>query len=253
MSDHQRARRLDQRTAERLLGGAPARPANGSAGGSADGHDALRALLSAAAGPPRPGELAGEDAAAAAFRAARARPAARRSRWAAVPRYATVKVAVVAATLAAFGGGVAVAASTGHLPGRSPAPAPSHHHAPKQPWHRGDRLPQSPSPSPSVVPRTSPPRHPKPSPSPKGTPQHARTTPPGQANTRSPKAKKTHPSNGNSGSNGNNSSSNNSGKSDGNGANTAHSGRKDQSRSRSGGNGPLPGRVPGGPAHPASR
>lgn len=235
MSDHQRARRRDQRTAERLLGGAPASPANGSAGGSADGHDALRALLSAAAGPPRPGELAGEDAAAAAFRAARARPAARRSLWAAVPRYATVKVAVVAATLAAFGGGVAVAASTGHLPGQSPAPAPSHHHAPKQSWHRGDRLPQSPSPS--VAPRTSPPRHPKPSPSPKGKPQHVRTTPPGQANTRSPKARKTHPSNGNSGSNGNNSSSN-SGKSDGSGSNTAHNGKKDHSQSRNGGNGP---------------
>ncbi|MGI5324720.1 hypothetical protein [Actinomadura nitritigenes] len=231
MSDHQRARRLDQRTAERLLGGASARPANGSAGGPADGHDALRALLSAAAGPPRPGELAGEDAAAAAFRAARARPAARRSRWAALPRYATVKVAVVAATLAAFGGGVAVAASTGHLPGQSPAPSSSHHHAPKQPWHRGDRLTQSPSPSPSAVPRSTPPPHPKPSPSPKGKPQHVRTTPPGQANTRSPKAKKTHPSNGNSGSNGNNGSSN-SGKSDGNAPNKAHNGKKDHAQSR---------------------
>jgi hypothetical protein len=227
MSDHQRARRLDQRTAERLLGGVPASSANGPAGGSAngsaagaaDGHDALRALLSAAAGPARPGELAGEDAAAAAFRAARAQSTARRSRWAAVPRYATVKVAVVAATLAAFGGGVAVAASTGHLPGQSPAPASSHHRTPKQSWHRGDRVP-----SPTLVPRATPP-HPKPSPSPKGKPQHGRTTPPGQANNRSPKAKKTHPSKGPGNGNGSSNGSSN-GKGDEHGAPKSHHGHR---------------------------
>lgn len=245
MSDHQRARRLDQRTAERLLGGAPASRANGAAGG----HDALRALLSAAAGPPRPGELAGEDAAAAAFLAARARPEARRSRWSAVPRYATVKVAVVAATLAAFGGGVAVAASTGHLPGQSPAPASSRHPAPKHSWNGGDRLPSR-SPSPTVVPRATPPRHPKPSPSPKGKPQHARTTPPGQANSRSPKAKKTHPNNGQSnGSSGSgNGSSSSKGSGDGRVPDKASAGTKDHSRVRGGGNAPRQRRPASAPS-----
>ncbi|MFB4299800.1 hypothetical protein [Actinomadura sp. NTSP31] len=187
MSDHQRARRLDQRTAERLLGGAPASPAHGTGDGPADGHEALRALLSAAAGPPRPGELAGEDAAAAAFRAARTRPAPRRSRWAALPRYATVKVAVVAVTLAVFGGGVAVAAGTGHLPGGSADPAPSPSHSPGTPWHRGER----PTPSPSVVPPASPAQRPRPSTSPKGKPQHGKTAAPGQTKSRTPKAKTT--------------------------------------------------------------
>ncbi|MWA01473.1 hypothetical protein F8568_014005 [Actinomadura sp. LD22] len=200
MNDHQRARRLDRRTAERLLRSVPMSVANGPADHRADGYDALRALLAAAAGPPRPGELAGEDAAAAAFRTALARPAPHRPRWAAVSRFATVKVAVLAAALAAFGGGVAVAASTGHLPGQSPAPASSHHRSPKQSSHRRDRL----MPSPTVAPRTTPPpRHQKPSPSPKGTPKRGRTTPPGQAKSRSPKAKKTHPSKGQGNNNGN--------------------------------------------------
>ncbi|GAA2120186.1 hypothetical protein [Actinomadura napierensis] len=199
MSDHQRARRLDQRTAERLLGGAPASPAHGTAGdGPAEGHEALRALRSAAAGPPRPGELAGEDASAAAYRAARTRHAPHRSRWAALPRYATVKVAVVAVTLAVFGGGVAVAAGTGHLPGGSTDPAPSPRHVPGTPWHRGDR----PSPSPSVVPHASPAQRPQPSTSPKGKAQHGKTAAPGQTKSRTPKAPKSTPNHGQGNGNG---------------------------------------------------
>ncbi|MBO2464640.1 hypothetical protein [Actinomadura violacea] len=186
MSDHQRAGRLDQRTAERLLGGAPAAPG--------DGHDALRALLSAAAGPARPGELHGEDAAAAAFRAVQARPAPRRSRWAALPRYATVKVAVVAVTLAAFGGGVAVAASTGHLPGRSPSPSSSHHHrSPGKTSHREHRPAPPPS---SPVPHTSPVQRPTPSKSPEGRRKHGKAHPPGLDKGNPQKGKKAHPDRG---------------------------------------------------------
>lgn len=100
--------------------------------------DTLTELFAAAAGPPEPDELAGEDAVVAAFRAHqfgrdrsdRHRPAtgtpltagARLARW------FTIKgIAVCAGTLAA--GGVAVAATTGSLPAppadRSPAIQPS--------------------------------------------------------------------------------------------------------------------------------
>jgi hypothetical protein len=99
----------DEAAAEQLLAGF---------GG---GHRRLAELLSAASAPARPGELAGEEAAVAAFRSAvpavAALPVSHRRR-SARPRWArllTVKVGGAALVLAA--GGVAVAAGTGVLPG----------------------------------------------------------------------------------------------------------------------------------------
>jgi hypothetical protein len=75
-------------------------------------------LLSAAAGPARPDELAGEDAVLAAFVAAGAGPAAvvpqPRVRRRAITRAITVKVAAGVAVLSLSG--VAFAAETGRLP-----------------------------------------------------------------------------------------------------------------------------------------
>ncbi|TDC56170.1 hypothetical protein E1281_08670 [Actinomadura sp. KC345] len=115
MSDHHRIERLDRRTAKRLLDGA-------------DGHARLQALLSSAAAPAQPGELAGEDAAVAAFNAA-ARTA-RTSRAVTWRRFLTVKALVVMGASLIVTGGAAYATITGNLPGREPAPSetPSLHH-----------------------------------------------------------------------------------------------------------------------------
>ena len=143
-----RSRRIDHDTAEQLLGAAVV----GTSGGQASltgrddgaGHDALARLLSAAAAPAAAGELTGEAAALAAFRAA-ARPAAvpdpvavpdparvpaapprRRLMSTAVPAKAFSAKAAAVALLASALGGVAVAAGTGNLPsalGGGPAPA----------------------------------------------------------------------------------------------------------------------------------
>ncbi|MFC1431426.1 hypothetical protein ACEZDB_12315 [Streptacidiphilus sp. N1-3] len=105
-----RSRRIDRDTAERLLGGVR--------GGTTDGHDALAGVLAAAAAPAAEGELSGERAAVAAFRAARLAPApATRKRpmlTSGLARLLSAKAA--AAVLATAFGGVAVAAGTGHLP-----------------------------------------------------------------------------------------------------------------------------------------
>jgi hypothetical protein len=74
----------------------------------------LHAVLRAAAAPARPGELDGEETAVAAFRsAASVRPASLKVR---VAKLLTVK-AVAVATAVLSVGGVAVAATTGALPG----------------------------------------------------------------------------------------------------------------------------------------
>ncbi len=77
-------------------------------------RDALMRLVAAAAGPAHPGELAGEDAAVAAFQ--RPGPASlhRPTRRALLTRLLTVKVTAAFAATAL--GGVAVAAATGNLP-----------------------------------------------------------------------------------------------------------------------------------------
>lgn len=118
MSRH-RHRRFDRRTAEQLLRDAqsPGRPA---------APDALGELLHAAAGPAREGELAGEQAAVAAFRAARLAPAP-------LPRRRTMIKTTLAGLLAAkilapvaaaaAVGGITVAGVTGTLPLPEDTPA----------------------------------------------------------------------------------------------------------------------------------
>ncbi|MFJ9946720.1 hypothetical protein [Kitasatospora sp. NPDC091207] len=137
-----RSRRIDQDTAEHLLGGAVGGPSAGR-DASLTGADArtgparplqpengpeerVARVLAAAAAPATAGELAGEEAALAAFREARLAPAPagpavpapvrRRSMaTAALARaFSTKAVAVVLGATAL--GGVAVAAGTGNLP-----------------------------------------------------------------------------------------------------------------------------------------
>ena len=106
-----RSRRLDRRTAEEILDGAPG------------GRDhALNAVLAAAAGAASEAELRGEHAAVAAFRAARLAPAPRARRRSMIKtmlaKLLTTKLAVAAAAAAAVtAGGVAAVAATGNLPG----------------------------------------------------------------------------------------------------------------------------------------
>ncbi|MEV6713379.1 hypothetical protein AB0M48_15210 [Lentzea sp. NPDC051208] len=111
MSTH-RSRRIDRRTAEQLLRTAPGQL-------PVAGHDRLSDLLAAAGAPARDQELAGEQAAMAAFRDARLAPAPQRWRprmlKAALANLLAVKIAGVAALTA---GGIALAAAAGTLPGQ---------------------------------------------------------------------------------------------------------------------------------------
>lgn len=143
MSDDTEAGRLDQRTAERLLGGA-------------GGHTPLHALLADAAAPGRPEELGGEDAAVAAFLAASA-PAARTSRLVGLRRLLTAKViALVGGSILLTGG---VAYGTGHFPGQAPEPSPSSGHHEHHGGH--DNTPaRRYSPAPTRRPSSSPPASP---------------------------------------------------------------------------------------------
>ncbi|MFF1902232.1 hypothetical protein [Kitasatospora sp. NPDC058218] len=126
-----RSRRIDRDTAEQLLGGAVGGPSAGQ-DASLTGPDAstgctgVAHVLAAAAAPAVADELAGEEAALAAFREARlapvpavpapSAPVRRRSMaTAALARaFSTKAVAVVLGATAL--GGVAVAAGTGNLP-----------------------------------------------------------------------------------------------------------------------------------------
>lgn len=118
MSDH-RSHRIDRRTAEQLLRGVPGQART-------NGHDRLNDLLSAAAAPARDRELAGEQAAVAAFRAARLADAPQRRRpWMLKIALANLLTVKIAAAAAAAAGGIALAAATGTLPGQhheEPAP-----------------------------------------------------------------------------------------------------------------------------------
>src|SRR5512139_3759169 len=125
MSTH-RPDRLDRFTAERLLRGERI---------DADqaGTEQLADLIAAAAAPAEAGELAGEEAAVAAFREARLVPALQQRRRSmikvALAKALTLKVGLVAVTAtAAATGGVTLAASTGHLPAAlgGTKPVPSH-------------------------------------------------------------------------------------------------------------------------------
>jgi hypothetical protein len=121
MNDHAR-RRLDAETAEQLLTGQSV---------SAPGFGQLADRLSAASAGAFPGELAGADAALAAFRTAtdvELAPTVRRSsllKSALVAKLATLKVAAVAFA-AVSAGGVALAASTGVLPNPLAPQTPAH-------------------------------------------------------------------------------------------------------------------------------
>jgi hypothetical protein len=114
-------RRLNRGAAERLLRGGSA---SGSAEPQAD-RDALAGLLAAVVAPAHGRELAGEAEAVTAFRDALLGPASQPRR----PLMSATKLFVAKAVLAAVGlggGGVALAAATGHLPpdlGGTPATA----------------------------------------------------------------------------------------------------------------------------------
>ncbi|RKS79394.1 hypothetical protein BZB76_0859 [Actinomadura pelletieri DSM 43383] len=172
MSEHHQAGGFDERAAERLLDGV---------GGDAR----LRALLTAAAAPARPAELAGEDAAVAAFLAA-PRPA-RGSRAAALRRFLTIKVLAVVGGSLILTGGAAYATITGQLPGgRDPAPSPSPT-INKREGTRGDATPATRLEPPAPTPKESP----KPSPS-RSTKKHGRDGAPGQQKkTKGPKLRPT--------------------------------------------------------------
>lgn len=171
MSDHHRAGRLDERTLEGLLGLE-----------GADAHARLHGLLSAAAAPARPEELAGEDAAVAAFRAA-PRPArnSRMSRVAALRRFLTVKALVLVGGSLLLTGGAA-AAITGNIPGQEASPTPST--TPGD--HTGTRQDETPA---TQFGPTGAPAAPRPAAPPSASPtpgtsmkDNGTTTPPGRQN-----------------------------------------------------------------------
>jgi hypothetical protein len=142
-----RFRRIDRKTAERLLSGQPV-----------SGSDNLRELLAAAAAPPRAGELSGEQIAVAAFRAAHLTPARQQRRRpvlkSTLATLLTAKILVPAAAVAAVGG-IATAAATGTLPlpGHAPADSPtiSATHVPSPAPPGSEPASEAANPSPSLV------------------------------------------------------------------------------------------------------
>lgn len=134
MSTHRFRRRIDRRPAEQLLDGAPTSR-------RLDTPDALDELLRAAAGPARAGELAGEQAAVAAFGAARLAPVPRHRRLSMIKTtlasLLTAKILVPTAAAATVGG-LTLAGVTGALP--LPGEAPS---APPAEVTTGPRTPAS--------------------------------------------------------------------------------------------------------------
>ncbi|MER7591660.1 hypothetical protein ABTW72_29390 [Micromonospora sp. NPDC127501] len=135
-------RRADHADTERLLDSAPARvdatldqrPSATPTEVDANVPDAhlnapnvppVAALLAAAAGPVRPGELAGEDAAVAAFRAARANPTPAVPQRPRRRRMTTGAVAWIGAVAATATAGAAFAAVTRDRGPDPVAPAPS--------------------------------------------------------------------------------------------------------------------------------
>jgi hypothetical protein len=134
--------RIDRDTAEQLL-----------RRGSTDAADPLAILLAAAAAPARPDELVGEQAVLAAFRAAHLGPVPQPRRRSmiqtAIAKLLTLKVAGAALAVAATGG-VAVAATTGNLPGTA-AERPAGVHATAKPSDKADNEHGNASPSPSLV------------------------------------------------------------------------------------------------------
>lgn len=159
-----RTDRIDRDSAEQLLRGGPA-----TRSGT---QERLAALLAAAAAPAAAYELAGEEAALVAFRAARLAPAAdpRRPSMIQVARAKLLTLKVGALTLAATAalGGVALAAGTGTLPsqGRDKTPAstaPSQSGKPHAGAPGGDARPRPHATKPSKPTKAHPAGSPSPS------------------------------------------------------------------------------------------
>jgi hypothetical protein len=149
---NQRTRRIDRVTAEQLLRGVPVDASDGVRGGGVERR--LAGVLAAAAAPVRVGELAGEEAAVAAFREARLGPAVESRRQSmiqsALAKLLTVKVAALTIGFTALGG-VALAAGTGTLPtplDKGPSAHPTS--SPSAGSREGAGGPESPRPSPSL-------------------------------------------------------------------------------------------------------
>jgi hypothetical protein len=151
--------RIGREEAERIL--------RAAATGPRPGHDDLTAFLAAAAAPTGEAELAGEDAAMAAFRRARGARATRRPL---IARVLTVKAAVVLALSATAAGGVALAAGTGTLPGPLGGDRPAPHRTSEHPT--GTSLTTGPTGggAPASTPSTPSGAQPTPSPAPSPTP-----------------------------------------------------------------------------------
>jgi hypothetical protein len=127
--------------------GRPAGAADNGLSG-ADLSGAVLDLLAAATAPAHPHELAGEDAALAAFRRPGRAPVRKPRRRALLAKLLTVKVAAAFAVSAA--GGVAVAAAAGtlpDLPGRSGITARPEPPAPPPAWPRASRPASRPGPA----------------------------------------------------------------------------------------------------------
>lgn len=139
MKDHG----LDPDTAERMLRG------------ERTGPPPLAELLAAAAGDATPEELAGENAAAAAFAAARPAREKRRTRLA-LPSV-SFALKAVAALLALLAGGVTVATASQHLPGPLGGGGRDHAHHARTPENSSVvQQPRTPSQTPShATPRRS--------------------------------------------------------------------------------------------------
>ncbi|MEV7597990.1 hypothetical protein AB0O91_11485 [Kitasatospora sp. NPDC089797] len=130
-----RSRRIDRDAAEQLLGGAVGGPSAGQDASltGPDGPGQLARVLAAAAAPATAAELAGEEAALAAFRAASltpdpvVTPVRRRSMaTAALARAFSTKAAAAVLGATALCG-VAVAAGTGNLPALGGGPSEPEH------------------------------------------------------------------------------------------------------------------------------
>ncbi|MBG6065754.1 hypothetical protein [Micromonospora ureilytica] len=117
----------------------------------------VAALLAAATGPVRPGELAGEEAALAAFRAARANPVPAVPQRPRRRRVTTGAVAWIGAVAATATAGAAFAAVTRDRAPDPVAPAPSR---PSPTPHQG--VPRSAEPGRSVIPGVPSPVAPSP-------------------------------------------------------------------------------------------
>ncbi|MEU4473380.1 hypothetical protein [Micromonospora sp. NPDC023888] len=145
-------RRVDHADTERLLDSARADVGATSEKAPVPAADLVAGLLAAAAAPARPGELAGEEAALAAFRAARANPAPSVPHRPGRRRLTTGAVAWIGAVAATATAGAAFAAVTRDRAPEPVAPVPS----------RTSSSPERPAPTSGEHGRSAPPGPPSP-------------------------------------------------------------------------------------------